>query len=50
MHAIGHAFLEADPARDKVYVIPAFMFNLLQALRSKGHHAFRARLRSVNYC
>lgn len=49
MHAIGHAFLEANPDAQAIYM-PAerFMFEFVQALRAKDTHAFKARLRSVD--
>lgn len=49
MHAIGHAFLEANPAATAIYVTAErFMFEFVQALRNKDTHAFKARLRSVD--
>jgi chromosomal replication initiator protein len=49
MHAIGHAFLEANPQATAIYM-PAerFMFEFVQALRAKDTHAFKARLRAVD--
>jgi len=49
MHAIGHAFLNANPQATAIYM-PAerFMFEFVQALRAKDTHAFKARLRSVD--
>ncbi|MBO9711527.1 chromosomal replication initiator protein DnaA [Sphingomonas sp.] len=49
MHAIGHAFLEANPEATAIYM-PAerFMFEFVQALRAKDTIAFKARLRSVD--
>lgn len=49
MHAIGHAFLAANPDAQAIYM-PAerFMFEFVQALRAKDTHAFKARLRSVD--
>ena len=49
MHAIGHAFLDANPEGTAIYM-PAerFMFEFVQALRAKDTHAFKARLRSVD--
>ncbi|MCW3835428.1 chromosomal replication initiator protein DnaA [Sphingomonas canadensis] len=49
MHAIGHAFLEANPGATAIYM-PAerFMFEFVQALRAKDTHAFKARLRGVD--
>jgi chromosomal replication initiator protein len=49
MHAIGHAFLEANPEATAIYVTAErFMFEFVQALRNKDTHAFKARLRSVD--
>jgi chromosomal replication initiator protein len=49
MHAIGHAFLEANPTATAIYVTAErFMFEFVQALRNKDTHAFKARLRSVD--
>jgi len=49
MHAIGHAFLDANPQGTAIYM-PAerFMFEFVQALRAKDTHAFKARLRGVD--
>lgn len=49
MHAIGHAFLDANPQASAIYM-PAerFMFEFVQALRAKDTHAFKARLRAVD--
>lgn len=49
MHAIGHAFLAANPMATAIYM-PAerFMFEFVQALRAKDTHAFKTRLRSVD--
>jgi chromosomal replication initiator protein len=49
MHAIGHAFLAANPEASAIYM-PAerFMFEFVQALRAKDTHAFKARLRGVD--
>jgi chromosomal replication initiator protein len=49
MHAIGHAFLEANPQATAIYM-PAerFMFEFVQALRAKDTHSFKARLRGVD--
>jgi len=49
MHAIGHAFLDANRQATAIYM-PAerFMFEFVQALRAKDTHAFKARLRSVD--
>jgi len=49
MHAIGHAFLEANPEATAIYSTgERFMFEFVQALRSKDTHAFKTRLRSVD--
>lgn len=49
MHAIGHAFLDANPEATAIYVTAErFMFEFVQALRNKDTHAFKARLRSVD--
>ncbi|RYY32171.1 MAG: chromosomal replication initiator protein DnaA, partial [Sphingomonadales bacterium] len=49
MHAIGHAFLEANPEATAIYVTAErFMFEFVQAIRAKDTHAFKARLRSVD--
>lgn len=49
MHALGHAFLEANPGATAIYVTgERFMFEFVQALRAKGTHAFKTRLRSVD--
>jgi chromosomal replication initiator protein len=49
MHALGHAFLDANPQATAIYM-PAerFMFEFVQALRAKDTHAFKARLRGVD--
>ncbi|MEZ0243062.1 MAG: chromosomal replication initiator protein DnaA [Sphingomonas sp.] len=49
MHAIGHAFLAANPMATAIYM-PAerFMFEFVQALRAKDTHAFKTRLRGVD--
>lgn len=49
MHAIGHAFLDADPAASAVY-LPAerFMFEFVAAMRARDTHGFKARLRGVD--
>jgi chromosomal replication initiator protein len=49
MHALGHAFLEANPNASAIYM-PAerFMFEFVQALRAKDTHSFKARLRGVD--
>ncbi len=49
MHAIGHAFLEANPDATAIYVTAErFMFEFVQALRAKDTIAFKTRLRSVD--
>lgn len=49
MHALGHAFLEANPGATAIYVTgERFMFEFVQALRAKDTHAFKTRLRSVD--
>ncbi|WP_430980908.1 chromosomal replication initiator protein DnaA [Stakelama marina] len=49
MHAIGHEFLNANPEATAIYM-PAerFMFEFVQALRSRDTFAFKARLRAVD--
>ena len=49
MHAIGQAFLDANPDATALYM-PAerFMFEFVQALRARDTHAFKARLRGVD--
>lgn len=49
MHAIGHAFLDADPSASAVY-LPAerFMFEFVAAMRARDTHGFKARLRGVD--
>ncbi|WNO52998.1 chromosomal replication initiator protein DnaA [Stakelama saccharophila] len=49
MHAIGHAFLATRPDATAIYM-PAerFMFEFVQALRSRDTFTFKARLRSVD--
>ena len=49
MHAIGHAFLAADPSAGAVY-LPAerFMFEFVAAVRARDTHAFKARLRGLD--
>lgn len=49
MHAIGRAFLEADPNASAIYM-PAerFMFEFVQAMRARDTFAFKARLRGVD--
>ncbi|UZK68018.1 chromosomal replication initiator protein DnaA [Sphingomonas sp. M1-B02] len=49
MHALGQAFLEANPQATAIYVTAErFMFDFVQALRNKDTHAFKTRLRSVD--
>lgn len=49
MHAIGQAFLEANPGATAIYVTAErFMFEFVQALRNRDTHAFKTRLRSVD--
>ncbi|WP_213979808.1 chromosomal replication initiator protein DnaA [Sphingomonas sp. dw_22] len=49
MHAIGHAFLAANPHATAIYSTgERFMFEFVQALRNKDTHAFKTRLRSVD--
>jgi chromosomal replication initiator protein len=49
MHAIGHAFLKANPEATAIYSTgERFMFEFVQALRNKDTHAFKTRLRSVD--
>lgn len=49
MHALGHAFLDANPGATAIYVTAErFMFEFVQALRNKDTHAFKTRLRSVD--
>ncbi len=49
MHAIGHAFLAANPEATAIYVTAErFMFEFVQALRNKDTYACKARLRSVD--
>jgi chromosomal replication initiator protein len=49
MHAIGHAFMAANPGASVIYM-PAerFMFEFVQALRNKETLAFKTRMRSVD--
>lgn len=49
MHAIGHAFLDADPGATAIYM-PAerFMFEFVQAVRNRDTHSFKSRLRGVD--
>ncbi|WP_404339799.1 chromosomal replication initiator protein DnaA [Sphingomonas sp. MMS12-HWE2-04] len=49
MHAIGQAFLDANPQATAIYVTAErFMFEFVQALRNRDTHAFKTRLRSVD--
>ncbi|MBB5710495.1 chromosomal replication initiator protein DnaA [Sphingomonas xinjiangensis] len=49
MHAIGQTFLAANPGATAIYVTgERFMFEFVQALRSRDTHAFKTRLRSVD--
>ncbi|HEX8303085.1 chromosomal replication initiator protein DnaA [Sphingomonas sp.] len=49
MHAIGQAFLGANPDSTAIYVTAErFMFEFVQAIRAKDTHAFKTRLRSVD--
>lgn len=49
MHAIGHAFLEAQPDASVIYMsAERFMVEFVQALRNKDTFAFKARLRSTD--
>jgi chromosomal replication initiator protein len=49
MHALGQAFLEANPDATAIYVTAErFMFDFVQALRNRDTHAFKTRLRSVD--
>lgn len=49
MHAIGHAFLAANPQATAIYM-PAerFMFEFVSAVRARDTHSFKARLRAVD--
>ena len=49
MHAIGRAFLAADPDASAIYM-PAerFMFEFVAAMRARDTYAFKARLRGVD--
>ncbi len=49
MHAIGHAFLAANPDATAIYM-PAerFMFEFVQAMRARDTFAFKSRLRSAD--
>lgn len=49
MHAIGTAFLAAEPAANVIYMsAERFMFEFVQAMRARDTFAFKARLRSVD--
>lgn len=49
MHAIGHAFLAANPGATAIYSTgERFMFEFVQALRNRDTHSFKKRLRSVD--
>ncbi|QNE33265.1 chromosomal replication initiator protein DnaA [Sphingomonas sp. NBWT7] len=49
MHAIGHAFLAAEPgARVIAMSAERFMFDFVAALRARDTFAFKARLRSAD--
>ncbi|UVO49069.1 chromosomal replication initiator protein DnaA [Sphingomonas sp. SUN019] len=49
MHAIGHAFLAAQPdARVLCMSAERFMFDFVSALRARDTYAFKARLRSAD--
>ncbi len=49
MHAIGAAFLEAQPSASVIYMsAERFMFEFVQAMRARDTFAFKARLRSVD--
>ncbi len=49
MHAIGHAFLAAEPAASIVAMsAERFMFEFVQGLRARDTFAFKARLRSAD--
>jgi chromosomal replication initiator protein len=49
MHALGQAFLDANPDATAIYVTAErFMFEFVQALRNRDTHAFKTRLRSVD--
>lgn len=49
MHAIGHAFLAAEPgARVVAMSAERFMFDFVSALRARDTFAFKARLRSAD--
>ena len=49
MHAIGSAFLAAQPEATVIYMsAERFMFEFVQAMRARDTFAFKARLRSVD--
>lgn len=49
MHAIGAAFLAAQPDATVIYMsAERFMFEFVQAMRARDTFAFKARLRSVD--
>lgn len=49
MHAIGHAFLDANPGATAIYLsAERFMFEFVTALRARDTLAFKSRLRSVD--
>ncbi|VVT21211.1 Chromosomal replication initiator protein DnaA [Sphingomonas sp. EC-HK361] len=49
MHAIAHAFLDAEPNARVLYMsAERFMFEFVSALRVRDTHAFKARLRSAD--
>ncbi len=49
MHAIGAAFLAAQPSANVIYMsAERFMFEFVQAMRARDTFAFKARLRSVD--
>lgn len=49
MHAIGTAFLAAQPSANVIYMsAERFMFEFVQAMRARDTFAFKARLRSVD--
>lgn len=49
LHAIGHAFHDANPGARAIYMsAERFMFEFVQAVRARDTFAFKARLRSVD--
>ena len=49
MHAIGHAFLAAEPNASVLFMsAERFMFDFVSALRAKDTFAFKARLRTAD--